>query len=56
MATSRTWPTNGGCAYLHGNARGTGNLGGIRRSLPGSLLKKAPRPGVFAGFVFDDLG
>jgi hypothetical protein len=43
MATSATWPTNGGCAYLHGNACRTRNLGGIRRSLPGSLLKKVAR-------------
>ena len=38
MATSGTWPTHGGCAYLHRTRRGTRNLGGIRRSLPGSLL------------------
>ena len=39
MATSATWPTNGGCAHLHGNASGTRNLGGIRRSLPGVVMR-----------------
>src|SRR5260370_41600491 len=44
MATSGTWLTHEGCAYLHGNACRTRNLGGIRRSLPGSLLKSQAAP------------
>jgi len=31
-------------------------LGGPRRSLAGSLLKKTAVPGAFAGFAFDELG
>ena len=42
---------------MHGNAFGTSNLGGIRRSLPGTALNNPPaRFGVSAGNVFDHLG